>query len=59
MFCVAFYCLDEVWDEVVSAFELNVDVGPSFFTSDAFSDQAVVDCDDVDEDCSGYYGWED
>ena len=39
---VAFYSFHQIWDQVVAAFELNVDVGPSGVGPHAQLHQAVV-----------------
>jgi len=39
---VAFYCFDEIWQEVIAAFELGIDIGPGFGNLVFEFDEAVV-----------------
>src|SRR4029077_19033333 len=45
---VAFHSFDQIWNQVVAAFELNVDVGPGRFGAHAQLYQAVVHPDQED-----------
>jgi len=46
--CVALDGLDEVWDQLVPAFEFDIDVRPTLFDVLTQADEAVVGCDEPD-----------
>jgi hypothetical protein len=45
---VALHGFDQIWNQVVAAFELNIDVGPRRFRAHAQLHQAVVHRDQED-----------
>lgn len=50
MTCVTFDGLDEVWDEICSSLELDVDVSSRVVDGDIEADKAIIDHDSSDGD---------